>query len=71
MPNTAKRDEKRAEKALFKRLLNYQEMVQSMKYEIVKLQEELNNYKLNKEEAKTRASWQYYMISRSLIDLEI
>ena len=47
-------------------------MVQSMKYEIVKLQEELNNYKLNKEEAeKTRASWQDYMISRSLIDLEI
>ena len=45
-------------------------MVQSMKYEIVRLQEELNNYKLNKEEVeKIKAFWQVYMISRSFIDL--
>ena len=52
MLNIAKRDERRADKTLFKKLLNEHDMIQDMRDEITKLQKELNEQKFNQEEAE-------------------
>ena len=51
MLNTVKRDERRAEKILFKNLLAEHDMMKNIKECIAKLQDELKRYQIDKEEA--------------------
>ena len=72
MLNTIKRDERRAEKALFKRMLNEHEMIEDMKEEITRLKGELNECKLDQEEVeKNKNILEACMTNRLLIALGI
>ena len=68
MLNTAKRDERRAEKTLFKKLLNEHDMIQDMREEITKLQKELNEQKFNQEEAEENKRILAELYNKEIID---
>ena len=65
MLNTAKRDERRAKKALFESLLSKHHMIANMKEEIAQLKYELKRSHADQDDAdKNKGFWQAYMINK-------
>ena len=68
MLNTVKRDKRKANKALYENMLNEHSMIQEMKSEIARLQEELNMNKFNQEEADKNKEILGNLYDKQIID---
>ena len=68
MLNTVKRDERRANKSLFKKLLAEHEMISDMKEEVSKLRDELKRCQLDKEEADKNKEILANLYDKQVID---
>ena len=68
MLNTVKRDERRANKSLFKKLLAEHEMISDMKEEVSKLRDELKRCQVDKEEADKNKEILANLYDKQVID---
>ena len=68
MLNTVKRDERRANKSLFKKLLAEHEMISDMKEEVSKLRDELRRCQADKEEADKNKEILANLYDKQVID---
>ena len=68
MLNTIKRDERRAEKILFKKLLTEHDKMKNMKEDIAKLKDELKRCQIDKEEADKNKDILASLYDKQIID---